>query len=202
MNADYLRNGLLARGLPPHVADAFILNWQDESGLDAGINERAPLVPGSRGGYGLSQWTGPRRVALERFAAERGIPVGDPDVQMDYLMHELSGPEAAAARAIMATSDTGSAAAAILNRFLRPAEAHRAAREARYLGGAASPAGNALGAPDAPQNALAAGQPERPQLRFADLRQDAGDFMVPTNALAPQPVQWAPQRNNLARILG
>lgn len=200
MNADYLRRGLVARGLPQHVADAFVLNWTDESGLDPGINERAPLVPGSRGGFGLSQWTGPRRVALENFAAERGMPVGDADLQMDFLMHEMAGPEAAAARAILAAPDTGTAAAAIVNRFLRPAEAHRAAREARYLGGAMPD----YGLPEAPLNALAVAPEaaQEPQFRWQSQQIDPRDFMGPTNALAMQPIQYQPQRNNLARILG
>lgn len=131
---DTIRSGLVARGLPEHVADAFVMNFQDESGLNPGINEQAPIVPGSRGGFGLAQWTGPRRRALEFFASERGLPVADPELQMDFLMSELQGPEANAMKSIMAAPDSGSAAAAIVNNFLRPAESHRASREARYLG--------------------------------------------------------------------
>lgn len=48
--ADYIRQGLVKRGLPEHVADAFVVNFQDESGLNPGINEANPIVPGSRGG--------------------------------------------------------------------------------------------------------------------------------------------------------
>lgn len=132
--ATRIRAGLIKRGLPEHVADAFVMNFKDESGLDSGINEAAPIVPGSRGGFGLSQWTGPRRRALEAFAAQRGAPVSDEDTQLDFLMEELSGSEAAAARHILSAGTKGEAAAAILNKFLRPAEEHRARREARYLG--------------------------------------------------------------------
>lgn len=135
--AGAIREGLIGRGLPEHVADAFILNFQDESGLNPGINEIEPLVEGSRGGFGLSQWTGPRRKALEQFAVQRGAGVDDLDTQLDFLMYELQGPEAAAAQDILSAPDTGTAAAAIVNKFLRPAEEHRARREARYLGGAA-----------------------------------------------------------------
>lgn len=133
--ADTVRAGLVSRGLPEHVADAFILNFQDESGLNPGINEISPIVPGSRGGFGLAQWTGPRRKALESFAAQRGTSVADLDTQLDFLMSELQGPEARAFEAIMSSPDTGSAAAAIVNNFLRPAEEHRTRREASYLGG-------------------------------------------------------------------
>lgn len=51
MNPEYLLKGLIDRGLAPHQAKAFVMNFVDESGLNPGINEAAPLVPGSRGGY-------------------------------------------------------------------------------------------------------------------------------------------------------
>ena len=130
-----LKAGLTQRGLAPHIADAFIMNFQDESGLNPGINEASPTVPGSRGGYGLAQWTGPRRRQLEAYAGSTGKPVSDVDVQLDFLMGELQGSERNAAQSIMGAKDTGSAAAAIVNKFLRPAEQHRASRVARYTGG-------------------------------------------------------------------
>jgi Phage tail lysozyme len=130
-----IKAGLVARGLPEHVAEGFVMNFKDESGLNPGINEAAPTVPGSRGGYGLYQLTGPRRVAYENFAAERGVDPSDVDAQLDFLMTELQGPESRAAEAILSTKDAGSAGAAIVNSFLRPAEEHRASREAKYTGG-------------------------------------------------------------------
>ena len=138
--AGAIRAGLIQRGMPEHIADAFIMNFQDESGLNPGINEASPIVPGSRGGFGLAQWTGPRRRALEAYAQQRGADVADPNLQMDFLMTELDGPEANAAKAIFGASNSGEAAAAIVNKFLRPAEQHRSRREARYLGGATPPA--------------------------------------------------------------
>lgn len=56
---------LLSRGVPENHAHGMIANIQAESGFRPTINEQAPLVPGSRGGYGLFQHTGPRRRALE-----------------------------------------------------------------------------------------------------------------------------------------
>lgn len=129
-----IREGLKARGLPEHVANGFIANFKDESNLNPGINEASPVVPGSRGGFGLAQWTGPRRKALEAFAASQGKPVDDLNVQLDFLMTELSGSEAGAGAAIMSAKNAPEAAAAIVNNFLRPAEQHRASREAEYLG--------------------------------------------------------------------
>jgi hypothetical protein len=134
-----VRQGLTARGLPEHVAEAFVMNFQDESGLNPGINETTPTVAGSRGGFGLAQWTGPRRRELEAFAAQNGSAVSDMDTQLDFLVHELQGSEAGAAQSIFASQDAGSAADAIVRKFLRPAEEHRERRSARYLGGAQPP---------------------------------------------------------------
>lgn len=145
-NAATIRAGLLERGLPEHVADGFLMNFKDESGLNPGINEAKPMVPGSRGGFGLAQWTGPRRVGLEQYAAAKGAPVSDVNVQLDYLSNELKGPEAAAAQSIMATNTPGDAAAAIAKSFLRPAPVNLERRVAQYTGAAqaAAPAKPAI----------------------------------------------------------
>lgn len=196
VSPEYLRQGLVQRGLPAHVADAFILNFQDESGLNPGINEAKPLVPGSRGGFGLSQWTGPRRVAYERFAAGRGAPLDDPDAQMDFLMMELQGSEARAARSILSAPDTATAAVAIVRDFLRPAPEHLARRSAKYAG--APTQAYSMGTPaQPPQNALAA-QPEAP--RMVDQRQDVTPFLRQRNALAAQPTIMPQRYNSLARF--
>lgn len=135
VNASSVRNGLVQRGIPEHVAEAFAWNAADESGFNPGINEANPTVAGSRGGFGLFQWTGPRRRQLEAFATERGVEPSDFETQLDFLVTELQGSEKSAGSEILSTSDTPTAAATIVNRFLRPAESHRASRERRYLAG-------------------------------------------------------------------
>lgn len=134
----FVRQGLIERGLPEHVADGFVMNFQDESGLNPGINEANPIVPGSRGGFGLAQWTGPRRKQLEAFAQQRGVDVSDPNLQMDFLVSELQGSESGAASKILASQDAGGAASSIVNDFLRPSEEHRQRRSAKYAGSAPS----------------------------------------------------------------
>ncbi|MEZ2132687.1 MULTISPECIES: phage tail tip lysozyme [unclassified Sinorhizobium] len=133
-DAEYIRNGLIKRGFSPQVSDAFLANFQDESGLNPGINEANPIVPGSRGGFGLYQLTGPRRTAYEAFANERGVPLNDVDAQLDFLKYETEGPEAKAASTFLNAPDTATAAQAIVNNFLRPAQEHRTARAAAYAG--------------------------------------------------------------------
>ena len=129
-----IRQGLLSRGLSPHVAEGFLMNFQDESGLNPGINEIAPTVPGSRGGFGLYQLTGPRRVEYEAYAKARGVDPSDVDAQLDFMMQELETTERGTAEALQGTTTAGDAASVIVNRFLRPAEEHRASRTARYTG--------------------------------------------------------------------
>jgi hypothetical protein len=197
--------GLVQRGMPLHIAQGFVTNFKDESGLNPGINEIAPIVPGSRGGYGLYQLTGPRRRQYESWAADQGMDLADPNAQLDFLMLELNTTEKRAWDRIQRAGTAGEAAAAIVNDFLRPAESHRASRESRYLGGkttaatgegyvaadptmAAGPAGMPA-APTGQQNALAPQQPvepPRPQIAMMDPRA----FMVAQpNALAFQPFE-------------
>ncbi|MEO1637780.1 MAG: phage tail tip lysozyme [Pseudomonadota bacterium] len=165
--ASYIEAGLIARGLPEHIARAFVWNFRDESGLRPGINEAAPIVPGSRGGFGLAQWTGPRRRELEAYASSVGKPIDDIDMQLDFLMRELEGAEAVAANRIFAAADTPTAAAAIVQHFLRPLPQHQASRSARYLRG--NPGQDAVVPVDAPQPTTTS----RPFTRNDQLR--AGD---------------------------
>jgi hypothetical protein len=127
-----LFDGLVARGLEPHVAEGFIMNFKDESGLNPGINEANPLVKGSRGGFGLYQLTGPRRREYEAFANSRGVNYSDVDAQLDFLVMELDGSEKSAGAKIRNTSTAGEAGVAIVNHFLRPAKSHRSSRAAKY----------------------------------------------------------------------
>lgn len=131
-SATRLTQKLINRGLPRHVAEAFVVNFKDESGLNPGINEANPIVPGSRGGFGLYQLTGPRRKQYEAYAAKSGQPLDSEDAQLDFLMQELRTTESRAAKSILGASSRSSAAQAIVNDFLRPAASHRKSRAARY----------------------------------------------------------------------
>lgn len=125
-------DGLVERGLAPHVAEGFVMNFKDESGLNPGINEANPTVKGSRGGFGLYQLTGPRRKTYEAFAKSKGVAPSDVDAQLDFLMMELEGSEKSAGSKIFNTSTAGEAGIAIVNHFLRPAKSHRASRANKY----------------------------------------------------------------------
>jgi len=139
--------GLVARGLPLHVAQGVTANMIAESGLDTGINELNPIVPGSRGGFGLNQWTGPRRRAIESAARERGVPVDDLDFQLDFTMEELRGPERRAFDRLMRAGNAEEAARSYSNDFLRPGIPHLDARlrHARRIAGGGAPAASSRG---------------------------------------------------------
>ncbi len=143
MQPDAVVQGLVQRGMPEHIAQGFATNFKDESGFNTAA------VGDNGNAFGLAQWNGPRKAALEQYAASMGKPASDMNVQLDFLMTELQGPEAAAWSKISGAPDAGSAAAAVLNHFERPAEEHRARREAAYTGGApmAGPQGAAAAVP-------------------------------------------------------
>lgn len=136
--AERIKGKLEERGLPSHIAKGFTMNFADESGFDPIINEREPLVKGSRGGFGIYQLTGPRRVAYEKFVAERGINPNDlmaqEDAQLDWLMYELENTENSAWQKIKTAEDEGTAAALIVKHFLRPSKEHMVSRVAKYTG--------------------------------------------------------------------
>jgi hypothetical protein len=179
--------GLVARGFPQHVAAGMVANMIAESGLNAGINEAAPVVPGSRGGYGLSQWTGPRRVQYEAFAKAMGKPVDDMATQLDFTAWEMQNTEKAAYDKLLGTSNAIDAARVYSDAYLRPGVPNmdRRLAEAARLAGVApqpSPAGappGLLPSTQNPQGGLLAG---------------LGESLAQLSASAPPPPEIAPRR--------
>lgn len=185
--------GLLQRGVPLPVAQGIVANMIAESGLKTDINEIAPLVPGSRGGYGLNQWTGPRRRQFEAYAAERGVSPSDLNAQLDFTLWELQNTESRAWNALQGVNDPIEAARIYSEQFLRPGIPNmdkRLSEAARIAGMPFDPAmaGNALASQmpqNAPQNALSA-QPAMPEFKTTML--DPAAFSRPRNALSLRPV--------------
>lgn len=125
---DAVVQGLVSRGMTPAQAQGVALNLHDESSLN-------PAAVGDNGAaLGLAQWNGPRKAALEQFAAARGVPATDTNAQLDFLMHELGTSEAGAGAALSKAQTPQEAAVAFLNQFERPSEQNRARREAQYMG--------------------------------------------------------------------
>lgn len=96
--------------LSPAVASGILGNMMTESSL-----KTHAYNPGE-GAIGLCQWEGPRRTALERFAASEGKPVTDWHVQVDFMMHELKTSESGAF-ARLQQAQTPAQAAAIFDKY-------------------------------------------------------------------------------------
>lgn len=60
-----------------------------ESGGFKHLQEIAPAVEGSRGGYGWAQWTGPRRVKFEAWCKDQGLEPSSDEANYNYLCEEL-----------------------------------------------------------------------------------------------------------------
>jgi hypothetical protein len=171
-------DGLVARGVPLNAAIGIAGNIAVESRFDPGINEIAPLVPGSRGGYGLIQWTGPRRRQFESYAQEQGTGFDNLDTQLDFLTWELQNTESRAGDRIFAASDPMEAARLTSELFLRPGIPHmdRRLSETERLAGMYQPGGNPqMQQPQQGRNALAAppmGNQQTPQMNALAMQPD------------------------------
>lgn len=117
-------------GITPAQAAGIIGQLGHESsGLQA-INERNPVVPGSRGGFGWAQWTGPRRVAFESWARQNGLPVTSPEANYRFLVHELKNtPEGAVLGRLRGAPDAITAGRIFTDDFLRPGIVNQGSRD-------------------------------------------------------------------------
>lgn len=76
--------------LSPEHAAIIVGNLGHESGGFTALQEKNPLIPGSRGGWGWAQWTGPRRKQFEKFAKDNGLDPSSDEANYAFLKHELS----------------------------------------------------------------------------------------------------------------
>jgi hypothetical protein len=77
---------ILDLGLTAEQAAGIVGNLAAESGLLA-IQERRPIR--GRGGFGYAQWTGPRRVAFEKWAKQWGYDPTSYAANYGYILYEL-----------------------------------------------------------------------------------------------------------------
>ena len=83
-------------------------------------------------GYGLAQWTfWSRKEALLKFARERGVSIGDLEMQLDYLWYELSVKYAPLAKALKEAGSVREASDVILLKYERPADQSEKAQQRR-----------------------------------------------------------------------
>lgn len=115
-------------GLTKAQAIGLVGNLAYESGGFTNLQEDAPVIPGSRGGYGYAQWTGPRRVAFENYAKANGLDPSSYEANLGFLVHELKGPENSALQAIKGATTADQAAKVAMNEFFRPGKPNLSAR--------------------------------------------------------------------------
>ena len=144
---------LKARGLTDAGAAGLLGNLYAESGLRANNlqnsyegkfgmadAEYTELVDkgsytnfgGDRAGYGLAQWTYPsRKSALLAYAKAAGKSIGDLEMQLDFLMQELSGGYKAVLNTLKTATSVRAASDAVLLQFERPADQSETAKARR-----------------------------------------------------------------------
>lgn len=127
--SNYLVDHLL-QDFPISDLDAFAIvgNAAHEcNGFDT-LQEIKPVVAGSRGGYGIMQWTGPRRREYEAYCARNGLNPAALESNYKFLFVELKGPEGRVLPKLSAASDLTSKVAVFMNVFLRPGVPHLQSR--------------------------------------------------------------------------
>jgi hypothetical protein len=115
-------------GLTEVQAAGLLGNLGHESGGFRQLQEIAPAVPGSRGGWGLAQWTGPRRAAMEAWCRAHGLDPASPEAGYGYLCVELRTTEAPALAALKQALTLEAATEAVCRHFERPGIAALASR--------------------------------------------------------------------------
>lgn len=93
------------------------------------LQEIKPIVPGSRGGWGICQWTGPRRRAFEAWCVENGFDnLSADEANYGFLKHELETTEKRALQHLMGTGSLADATRSFMDKFERPGIEHFDAR--------------------------------------------------------------------------
>ena len=117
-NAEKIWNFFKSKGLTDEQTAGIMGSLWGES------NHFQPdLVEAGNGiGYGIAQWSFGRRTNLENYAKEKGKPVSDLGVQLNFLWQELEGPENRALNMVKSASTVREATIAWTNGFERPRE--------------------------------------------------------------------------------
>lgn len=108
---------------------AIVGNAGHESGGFKQLQELKPLVPGSKGGYGIMQWTGPRRRAYEAYCKRNKLNPADMMSNYKFLFVELKGPEGKVLPKLRAAKTLDEKVEVFCTTFLRPGIVHMPSRK-------------------------------------------------------------------------
>lgn len=109
-------------------AVAIVGNAGHESAGFKKLQEVKPLVPGSRGGWGIMQWTGPRRREAEAYWERNNLDPSDMDANYKFLFVELSGPEGGVLPRVKSAKTLEEKTKIFSEMFLRPGIPHMDSR--------------------------------------------------------------------------
>lgn len=128
--ASRLMAGLMTDyGLTRDQAAGFVGNLAHESAGFKTLQEMKPLIPGSRGGYGYAQWTGPRRRQFEAWTQQQGLDPASFDANYGFLRYEFDNTPEGRVIDRLRTAKTADEAARIAERtFFRPGIPHTGSR--------------------------------------------------------------------------
>ena len=111
-------------------AAAIIGNAGHESGGFKSLQEKKPVVPGSRGGYGIMQWTGPRRREYEAYCKRNNLDPANMESNYKFLFVELKGEEGRRALPkLKAMKTLDQKVESFMKTFLRPGIPHLNSRK-------------------------------------------------------------------------
>lgn len=110
-------------------ASAVFGNAGHESAGFQSLQELKPLVKGSRGGFGIMQWTGPRRREYEAYCERSGKDPVSMQTNYDFLFVELSGPEGKVLQKLKAAKTLDEKTEVFSKVFLRPGIPHLDSRK-------------------------------------------------------------------------
>lgn len=127
-------SGIVARLLGDFAIrqdDAFAIvgNGGHESNGFTDLQELSPTVKGSRGGWGIFQWTGPRRRAFEAYCVRNRLDPASDEANYAWLFLELKGSEAKALPRTVAAATLDDKVVAFEESFLRSGVKHYPSRK-------------------------------------------------------------------------
>lgn len=122
---------LLMKDFALSVEDAVAIvgNAGHESAGFKSLQEVKPLVSGSKGGYGIMQWTGPRRREYEAYCKRNNLNPADMMTNYKFLYVELNGPEGKVIAPLKQAKGLDAKVEVFSNKFLRPGIPHMDSRK-------------------------------------------------------------------------
>lgn len=80
-------------------------------------------LPGKQYGYGLAQWTSPaRKSGLWSLAKQKGVSIANEDLQLEYLLFELSSSYSSVLKVLKSATSIREASDVVLKKFEVPAD--------------------------------------------------------------------------------